>query len=278
MSIFCFTAFCLYPYFPENTLHIKVMQLTGISAHDLDHLEDDSLPDPTLAGIPLDESDEQHTFLCIFFFLFFPHRDNLWEEKGKVFPINMRIDVADGPVIVEAYEAYEWWVSEEIAWHKTNKDMQMGEEAAQEVGGQETSAIMLAAMEKMLHVKVVSQPVWKTVTESEDEDKPKIIVLPSLILHKVPCMQCMGCEKSTKAAGKKVQAGTSVVWSSKAARAGPSKRAADNDDNNKVEVVESHAHVKGKAPVQGGLNSKVAADLLQLLRLLHVEATELHAA
>ncbi|KAI6030518.1 hypothetical protein F5J12DRAFT_888324 [Pisolithus orientalis] len=52
-----------------------------------------------------------------------------------------------------------------------------------------------------------------------------------------------GCEKSTKAMGKKVQAGASVAQSLKAAKASPSKRAADDNDD-KVEVVESHAHVK----------------------------------
>ncbi|KIO13207.1 hypothetical protein M404DRAFT_18700 [Pisolithus tinctorius Marx 270] len=67
--------------------------------------------------------------------------------------------------------------------------------------------------------------------------------------------------------------------SSKAAKAGPSKRAADDDDDNDdVEVVESHTCAKGKAPVHGRLDPKVVADLSQLLRLLHVEATESHAA
>ncbi|KAI6015153.1 hypothetical protein F5J12DRAFT_890512 [Pisolithus orientalis] len=99
--------------------------------------------------------------------------------------------------------------------------------------------------------------VLASLEESKDEDELKIVVPPGSILHK-------GCKKLTKATGKKVQAGTSVTQSSKAAKAGLSKRAAD-DDNDEVEVVKGHSHMKGKAPVQGGLDSKVAANLLQFL-------------
>ncbi|KIO11046.1 hypothetical protein M404DRAFT_20575 [Pisolithus tinctorius Marx 270] len=45
VSKFRFAAFRLYPYFPWNNAH-------------LDRLEDEAFPDPTLAGVPLDESDE----------------------------------------------------------------------------------------------------------------------------------------------------------------------------------------------------------------------------
>ncbi|KAI6008823.1 hypothetical protein F5J12DRAFT_891979 [Pisolithus orientalis] len=74
--------------------------------------------------------------------------------------------------------------------------------------------------------------------------------------------------------GKKVQVGTSAVQPLKASKASPSKRVIDDDDNdNKVKVVKSQMHAKGKGPVRGGLDSKVTANLLQSLRLLHTEAT-----
>ncbi|KIO11001.1 hypothetical protein M404DRAFT_20531 [Pisolithus tinctorius Marx 270] len=222
-------------------------------------------------------------------------KEDLWEEKvmwmcqweertGEVYPIvehrqelgvNTKIGAADGPAIAEANEAYEKWVAKEIARRKANEDVQMGEEAMQAVGEQGASVMVLAVTEKMSHVKVVAQP---TIVESEDKDEPKIVIPPGSILHKVPCAQClvrnatcMGpisctqmkqrCEKSTKAMGKRAQAGAS--------------RAIDDDDE--VEVVKSHMHVKGKAPVHSQLNAKVMADLSQSLRLLHAEVTELQA-
>ncbi|KIO08066.1 hypothetical protein M404DRAFT_23330 [Pisolithus tinctorius Marx 270] len=153
----------------------------------------------------------------------------------------------------------------------------------------------------MSHVEVVAWPVrkrsWQTVAESEDKDEPKIVIPPGSILHKVPCMRCLvrnaactgpasctcngctrmkqRCEKSMKAMGKRAQAGASVTQASRTAKAGPSKRAIDDDG--KVEVVKSHMHMKGKAPVCSRLDAKVAADLSQLLRLLRAEAMELQA-
>ncbi|KIO02800.1 hypothetical protein M404DRAFT_27696 [Pisolithus tinctorius Marx 270] len=237
-------------------------------------------------------------------------KEELWEEKvmwmrrweqrtGEVFPlvergralgIDTKIDAADGPAVAEADEAYERWVSEEIAQGRADEDVRMEEEASQVVEEQGASLVAPVATEKMSHVEVVSWPVRKrsrqTIAESEDEEEPKIVVPPGSILHKVPCTCCtvkntactgpvgrtcngcmrmkQGCEKSTKAAGKKAQAGASVAQTSKAAKAGPSKRAADDDDDDdEVEVVESHTRTKGKAPS---------------LRLLRAEATESHAA
>ncbi|KIO08763.1 hypothetical protein M404DRAFT_22625 [Pisolithus tinctorius Marx 270] len=236
-------------------------------------------------------------------------KEELWEEKGEVYPIiecrqelgiDTKIDTADGPAIAEANEAYERWVAEEIAHGKANKDVRMGEETVQAVGEQGASVAVPAVTEKMLHVEVVAWLVRKTVAESKDEDEPKIVVLPGSILHKVPCVRCLvrnaactgpaghtcnsctrmkqRCEKSTKAAGKRAQAGASVAQASRSAKAGPSKRAIDDDDDDEVEVVKSHTHAKGKAPVRSQLNAKVAADLLQSLRLLRAEAVESQAA
>lgn len=58
VSKFRFAAFRLYPYFPQNNSRVEVTQLTGISVHELDRLEDDLLPDPALTGVPEDDSDE----------------------------------------------------------------------------------------------------------------------------------------------------------------------------------------------------------------------------
>ncbi|KIO05677.1 hypothetical protein M404DRAFT_25375 [Pisolithus tinctorius Marx 270] len=237
-----------------------------------------------------------------------------WEQRtGEVFPliecgrvlgIDTKIDMVDGPMVAEANKAYERWVSEEIMQGRADEDMRMEEEALQVVKEQGVSLMAPVATEKMLHIEVVSWPVrksWKTIMESKDEDEPKIVILPGSILHKVPCARCMvkntmctgpvgrtcngcmemkqGCEKSTKAVGKKVQAGASVMQSSKAVKADPSKRATDDDDNDdEVEVVESHTHAKGKAPVCSRFNPKVTANLSQSLRLLCTEAVESHAA
>ncbi|KIN93924.1 hypothetical protein M404DRAFT_35593 [Pisolithus tinctorius Marx 270] len=217
-------------------------------------------------------------------------KEELWEEKvtwmhrweertGEVYPIvehrqelgiDTKIDAADGPAIAEADEAYERWVAKEIACRKADKDVWMGEETAQAVSEQDASVTVLVVTEKMSHVEVQSQ---QTVAESKVEDEPKIIVPPGSILHKVPCTCCLvrnaactgpvgrtcngcvwmkqRCEKSTKATGKRAQASASVAQASRTVKAGPSKRAIDdydNDDNDKVEVVESHTRMKGKAP------------------------------
>ncbi|KIO11725.1 hypothetical protein M404DRAFT_20339 [Pisolithus tinctorius Marx 270] len=229
-----------------------------------------------------------------------------WEERtGEVYPIvecgqelgiDTKIDAADGPAITEANEAYERWVAEEIARGKVDKDMRMGEETAQAVSEQGASVTVPVVTEKMSHVEVVAQPVRKTVAESEDEDELKIVVLPGSILHKVPCAHCLvrnaactgpagrmcngcmwmkqRCKKSTKATGKRAQAGTSVTQASRSTKASPSKRAIDDDE---VEVVKSHTCAKGKAPVHSQLDTKVMADLLQSLRLLCAKATESQA-
>ncbi|KIN93727.1 hypothetical protein M404DRAFT_35811 [Pisolithus tinctorius Marx 270] len=224
-----------------------------------------------------------------------------WEEKiatlmllvecRKELGVTVRVDAAEAPILAEADNVY-----------KAEQDVQMGDENAQETGGLGASVAVPAATEKMSHVEVVSCPVWKqTVAESEDEDEPKIVIPPSSILHKLPCAWCtvkktactrpigwtcdgcvrmkQGCKKSTKAVGKKAQAGALVVWASKTAKASSSKRVVDDDeDDNKVKVVESHTCAKGKVPVRSRLDAKVAADLSQLLRLLRAEAVELQAA
>ncbi|KIO08946.1 hypothetical protein M404DRAFT_22768 [Pisolithus tinctorius Marx 270] len=125
-------------------------------------------------------------------------REDLWEEKvmwlqqwekqlGKVFlvvecsrerEVDMQIDMADGPVVAEADEAYEQWVEEEIAQLKVDEDMQM-EEASQGIEGQGVSAAVLVVMERMSHVEV-PQPVCKcsqqAVAEGDDDNKPKISI------------------------------------------------------------------------------------------------------
>ncbi|KIN93552.1 hypothetical protein M404DRAFT_36006 [Pisolithus tinctorius Marx 270] len=186
----------------------------------------------------------------------------------------------------------------EIAWGRADEDVRMEEAVAQAVVEQGTSAEVPVMTEKMSHIEVVSCPVRK----SEDEDEPKIIIPPGSILHKIPCARCMvkkaactgpvgqtcngcvrikqGCEKSNKSAGKKTQTGTVTVRSAKAVKAGSSKQAAaeDDEDDDEVKVVESHTHGKGKALVRNRLNAKVAADLLQSLRLLRAKAVESQAA
>ncbi|KIO03684.1 hypothetical protein M404DRAFT_26972 [Pisolithus tinctorius Marx 270] len=233
-------------------------------------------------------------------------KEELWEEKGEVYPIvkcgqelgiNTKIDAADGPTIAEADEAYKRWVAEEIACRKADEDVQMGEEAVQAVGEQGVSVVVPVVTEKMSHVEVVAWLVRKTIAESEDEGEPKINVPPSSILHKVPCTHCLvrntactgpagctcngcmqmkqRCKKLTKAAGKRAQAGALVAQASKTAKASPSKRTVDDDDE--VEVVKSHTRMKGKAPVHSRLNARVTADLSQSLRLLRAEAVESQA-
>ncbi|KIO03929.1 hypothetical protein M404DRAFT_26539 [Pisolithus tinctorius Marx 270] len=210
-------------------------------------------------------------------------KEELWEEKviwmhrweqktGEVFPlvehrqelgINTKIDAADGPTMAEADEAHERWVAKEIAHGRADKDVQMEEEVTQAVGEQGASLMAPAATEKMSHIKVVSQPVWKqsqqTVVESEDKDEPKIIIPPGLILH------------------QETYSWHEVAWSGKAAKASSTKQAADDDDD-EVKVVKSHMCMKGKAPVCSQLNAKVMANLSQSLRLLCAEAVESQVA
>ncbi|KAI6035328.1 hypothetical protein F5J12DRAFT_778796 [Pisolithus orientalis] len=235
-----------------------------------------------------------------------PHWLSSWLKQGvsprKELSVTVRVDAAEVPILAEADNVYEQWMAEEAeVCARAEQDIQMGDENAQETGGPGASITVPVATEKMLHVEVVSRLVQKTVTESKDKDEPKIVVPPSLILHKVLCAQCMvkktacigpvgrtcngcaqmkqGCEKSMKATGKKAQAGTSVVRASKTAKTSLSKRVIDDDDDDdEVEVVESHMHAKGKVPVHSQLDAKVMADLSQSLRLLCVEAAESQAA
>ncbi|KIN96982.1 hypothetical protein M404DRAFT_32704 [Pisolithus tinctorius Marx 270] len=108
------------------------------------------------------------------------NREDLWEEKvmwlqcwekrlGEVFPlversrelnIDMKIDVADGLVVVEKDEAYEQWVAEEIAWLKVDEDVQMEEEASQGTEGQGASAAKPVVSIRMTHMEV-PQPAHK---------------------------------------------------------------------------------------------------------------------
>ncbi|KIN94528.1 hypothetical protein M404DRAFT_34961 [Pisolithus tinctorius Marx 270] len=233
-------------------------------------------------------------------------REDLWEEKGEVFllvehgrelNVDTKIDMADGLVVVEAEEAYEQWVVEEITWLKVDKDVWMEEEALQGIEGQGVSAAVLVAMERMLHVEV-PQPVhkwsWQAVAEGDDVDKLKISIPPGLVLHMVPCTQCTvkgmpcirpsgktcnGCEKSNKGVGKKVQARASVVQLTKAPKASPSKWAHDdNDDDDDMEVVETHVHSKGKVPVHGRFDGKTTSDIFQALGMVRAKAMATHAA
>ncbi|KIN97274.1 hypothetical protein M404DRAFT_32492 [Pisolithus tinctorius Marx 270] len=248
-------------------------------------------------------------------------REDLWEEKvmwlrhwekrsGEVFPlvergreldIDTKIDTADGPVVVEADEAYEQWVAEEIAWLKVDEDMWMEEEASQGAEGQGASAAEPVASVRMTHVEVpqlAHKRSQQAVTEGDDDDKPKITIPPGAVLHPVPCtwctlkgMSCIGpsgktcdgcvkmkqrCEKSNKGTGKKAQAGASVARSTKAPKAGPSKWA--HNDNDDMEVVETCTRGKGKAPVHGGFDGKTASDISQALGMVRAEAMAAHAA
>ncbi|KIK18403.1 hypothetical protein PISMIDRAFT_14386 [Pisolithus microcarpus 441] len=58
ISKFRFTAFRLFPYFPRNKSRIEVTHLVGLDNPTIDRLEDNSLPDPELTGVPRDESDK----------------------------------------------------------------------------------------------------------------------------------------------------------------------------------------------------------------------------
>ncbi|KIO11463.1 hypothetical protein M404DRAFT_20142 [Pisolithus tinctorius Marx 270] len=236
----------------------------------------------------------------------------LWEEKGEVYPIiecswelvvDVKIDTADGPAIAEVDKAYERWSVEEVAAAArggSDEDVRMEEEVMQEVGeGQGTSAAMPAATERMSHVEV-PQLAHKTITESDDDGKPKVTVPPGQVLHAVPCVQCtvkgmpcfgpsgkmcdwcvkmkQGCEKSGKGSGKRAQAGASIARATKAPKAGTSKQAHDDDNDDVVEVVEGRTCRKGKAPVRGGFDDKTAVDISQALRMVRAEAMAVHAA
>ncbi|KIN94402.1 hypothetical protein M404DRAFT_35091 [Pisolithus tinctorius Marx 270] len=198
-----------------------------------------------------------------------------WEEKtavlmplvkqGKALGVSMRVDAEDAPTLVEANDLYEQWTAEEAKAHtKAEQDVQMGEETTMEVGDKGMGV-------KMSHV-VVPQPAHKTIAESEDKAGPRVTIPPGSVLRK------QGCKKSMKAAGKQAQAGTSTAQSSKAPKAGPSKWAHNDDDDNIVEVVKSRTHGKGKASGRSMVSNKTATDLLQALAMVRAEAVAAHAA
>ncbi|KIN93399.1 hypothetical protein M404DRAFT_36140 [Pisolithus tinctorius Marx 270] len=185
-------------------------------------------------------------------------------ERGKALRVSVWVDAEDAPALAEADDWYERWTVEEAeARAKAEQDVQMGEETAAEVGNE-------GAGLKMSHVEV-PQPAHKrsrqTIAESEDEAGPRVTIPPGSVLHKVPCARCSvknaGCEKSTKAVGKWAQAGASIVQSSKAPKAGPSKQAHDDDDDNIVEVVESRTCGKGKTSGRSAVSNKTTTDLSQ---------------
>ncbi|KIO00484.1 hypothetical protein M404DRAFT_29619 [Pisolithus tinctorius Marx 270] len=205
-------------------------------------------------------------------------------ERGKTLGVSVRVDAGDASALAEADDWYERWTAEEAeARAKAEQDVQMGEETAAEVGNE-------GAGLKMSHVEV-PQPARKrsrqTIAESEDEAGPRVTIPPGSVLHKVPCARCsvknavcfglegrtcdgctrmkQGCEKSTKAAGKR------------APKAGPSKRAHDDDDDI-VEVVESRTRGKGKISGRSAVSNKTATDLSQALAMVRAEAVAAHAA
>ncbi|KIO03279.1 hypothetical protein M404DRAFT_27249 [Pisolithus tinctorius Marx 270] len=217
-------------------------------------------------------------------------REDMWEEKmiwlrrweeKMMLGVSMWVDAADAPVLAEADDVYKWWTVEEAeARAKAEQDVQMGEETAEGVGDEGTGV-------KMSHVEV-PQPAHKhlrqTIAESENEAGPRVTIPPGSVLHKVPCARCsvknMGCEKekSTKATGKQVQAGASIVQSSKAPKAGPSKRAHDDDDDDIMEVVKSRTRRKGKTSGCSMVSNKTTTDLSQALAMVRAEAVAAHAA
>ncbi|KIN95452.1 hypothetical protein M404DRAFT_34142 [Pisolithus tinctorius Marx 270] len=160
-----------------------------------------------------------------------------WEEKT----VGGSTD-ASGQVREGSRGVHRWTAEEAEARVKAEQDIQMGEETAVEVGNE-------GAGLKMSHVEVpqlARKRSRQTIAESEDEAGPRVTIPPGSVLHKVLGEERGGCEKSTKAAGKRAQAGASIARSSKAPKAGPSKRAHDDDDDDIVEVVESRTCRKGK--------------------------------
>ncbi|KIO01205.1 hypothetical protein M404DRAFT_28930 [Pisolithus tinctorius Marx 270] len=218
-------------------------------------------------------------------------------ERGKALGVSMRVDAEDAPALAEADDWYERWTTEEAeARAKAEQDIQMGEETAAEVGNE-------GAGLKMSHVEVpqlARKHLRQTIAESEDEAGPRVTILPGSVLHKVPCARCLvknavcfglegrtcdgcirmkqGCEKLTKAAGKRAQAGTSIARSLKAPKAGPSKQAHDDDDDDIVEVVESRTRGKGKTSGCSTVSNKTVTDLSQALAMVRAEAVATHAA
>ncbi|KAI5994118.1 hypothetical protein F5J12DRAFT_785898 [Pisolithus orientalis] len=209
-------------------------------------------------------------------------------KHGQELGVNTKV-----AAVAEANEAYERWAAEEVAVAAhggADEDMQMGEEVLQDIREQPVVMEGPTVTAKMLHVKVSSHPVWKALT-------PKVVAFPADSCRKKGQDQAkghcpiqvespqgamctgpvghmcdgwmqmkQGCKKSTKASGKKAQAGMSTVHEG------------CQGQLTEVEVVKSHLCGKVKAPVCSRLDSKVMADLSQLLRLLQAEAMELQAA
>ncbi|KIO09540.1 hypothetical protein M404DRAFT_22042 [Pisolithus tinctorius Marx 270] len=188
-----------------------------------------------------------------------------WEEKmavlmplvkqGKALGVSVWVDAEDAPVLAEADDWYEWWTAEEAkARAKAEQDIQMGEETTVEVGNK-------GAGLKMSHVEV-PQPACKrsrqTIAESEDKAGPRVMILPGSVLHKVPCARCLVKNAAPKA--------------------GPSKRAHDDNDDDIVEVVESRTCGKGKTSGCSMVSNKTATDLSQALAMVRAEAVAMHAA
>ncbi|KAI5994250.1 hypothetical protein F5J12DRAFT_785814 [Pisolithus orientalis] len=187
-------------------------------------------------------------------------------EQGKVLGVSIWVNTEDASMLAEADDLYEQWTMEEAKAHvRAKQDIQMGEETAVELSDE-------GGVVKMSHVEV-PQPAHKTVAESNKDERPKVSIPPRP--SSKMCSGCarmkQGCKKSRKGAGKRAQAGTS------APKAGPSKHTHD-DDNNIMEVVKTHGHGKGQAPMHGRVDKKTAMGLLQALGLVRAKAMAAHTA
>ncbi|KAI5998423.1 hypothetical protein F5J12DRAFT_895616 [Pisolithus orientalis] len=103
-------------------------------------------------------------------------------EQGKVLGVSMQVNAEDAPVLAEADDLYKQWTAEEAkACAKAKQDVQMGEEAAVELG--DDSAV------KMSHVEVL-QPTCKksqqAIAESDNDERSKASIPPGSVLHAVP--------------------------------------------------------------------------------------------
>ncbi|KIO02195.1 hypothetical protein M404DRAFT_28105 [Pisolithus tinctorius Marx 270] len=186
-------------------------------------------------------------------------------ERGKALGVSVRVDAEDAPVLAEADDWYERWTAEEAeARAKAEQDVQMGEETAVDVGNE-------GAGVKMSHVEVpqlARKHSWQTVAESEDEAGRKVVIPPGSVLHKVP---------DARSRRRPWESGRRPAHQL-APKAGLSKWAHDDDDDDIVEVVESRTHGKGKALVRGGLDGKAATALSRALTMVRAEAAASHAA
>ncbi|KIO07396.1 hypothetical protein M404DRAFT_23897 [Pisolithus tinctorius Marx 270] len=165
-------------------------------------------------------------------------------ERGKTLGVSVWVDAADAPTLAEANDVYEQWTAEEAEAHaKAEQDVHMGEETAVRVGDE-------GAGVKMSHVEVpqlARKCLRQTIAESKDEAGPRVTIPPRSVLHKAP-------------------------------KAGPSKQAHDDNDNDIVEVVESRTHGKGKTSGRSAVSNKTATDLSQALAMVRAKAVAMHAA